>query len=222
MKRTDGSTGFRISTLEDAPGVTWVAGDELPSELLLLVWRRFCAARLLVCISCVCFVSLLVYFCFPLPPSMGQRLTTPLSLTLGHWKEVKDRANNLSVKVRRKKWQTLFSSEWPTLDVKWPQDGTFNRLYLTGQRASVRCKTTWIPQPSPLRNYLGEPGTRPPPPWVAPFVTKKPRVPNATAMVPMAPPIPVLPLPPLRKRKIRGQTKASPPARGPGLDCSFV
>ena len=28
MKRIDGSTGFRISTLEDAPGVTWVAGDE--------------------------------------------------------------------------------------------------------------------------------------------------------------------------------------------------
>ena len=57
---------------------------------------------------------------------MGQKLTTPLSLTLGHWKEVKDRANNLSVEVRRKKWQTLCSSEWPTLDVGWPQDGTFN------------------------------------------------------------------------------------------------
>ena len=137
MKRTDGSTGFRISTLEDAPGVTWVAGDEqtvflpgerhfqcpLPSELLWLetsisssfrgarhfqcplpsesVWRQFCTARLLVCISCVCFVSLSVYFCFPLPPKKGQKLTTPLSLTLGHWKEVKDRANNLSVEVKR-------------------------------------------------------------------------------------------------------------------------
>ena len=115
MKRTDGSTGFQISTLEDAPGVAWLAGDEQPvsllgarhfqslppSELLLLVWHRFCAARLLVCISCVCFVSLLVYFCFPLPPNMGQKLTTPLSLTLGHWKEVKDRANNLSVEVKR-------------------------------------------------------------------------------------------------------------------------
>ena len=32
---------------------------------------------------------------------MGQKLTTPLSLTLGHWKEVKDRANNLSVEVKR-------------------------------------------------------------------------------------------------------------------------
>ena len=110
MKRTDGSTGFRISTLEDAPGVTWVAGDEqtvflpgtrhfqcpLPSELLWLeasisssfrgarhfqcplpsesVWRQFCTARLLVCISCVCFVSLSVYFCFPLPPYQAPSL----------------------------------------------------------------------------------------------------------------------------------------------------
>ena len=51
---------------------------QLPSELLLSVWRQFCTARLLVCISCVCFVSLSVYFCFPLPPNMGQKLTTPL------------------------------------------------------------------------------------------------------------------------------------------------
>ena len=75
MKRTDRFTGLRISTLEDAPGVTWVAGDEqtvflpgarhfqspLPSELLLLVWRRFCAARLLVCISCLFRESLGVF-----------------------------------------------------------------------------------------------------------------------------------------------------------------
>ena len=56
--------------------MAWVAGDEqtvflpgerhlqspFPSELLLSIWRRFCAMRLLVCVSCVCFVSLLVYF----------------------------------------------------------------------------------------------------------------------------------------------------------------
>ena len=33
---------------------------------------------------------------------MGQRLTPPLSLTLGHWKEVKDRANNLLVEVKER------------------------------------------------------------------------------------------------------------------------
>ena len=56
-----------------------------------------------------------------------------------------------------------------------------------------------------------------PPPWVAPFVTKKPRVPNTTAMVPTAPPgqsSHYL----LLEKEIRGQTKASPPTRGPGLD----
>ena len=71
-------------------------------------------------------------------------------------------------------------------------------------------------RPSPLCNYLGEPGTRPPP-WVAPFVTMKPRVPDTTAMVPMAPPAQSSLYPLLEKEKL-GQTKASPPARGPGLD----
>ena len=68
---------------------------------------------------------------------MGQRLTTPLSLTLGHWKEDKDRANNLLVEVRRKKWQTLCSSEWPTLEPGWPQDGTFNIDFLLQVKGRV-------------------------------------------------------------------------------------
>ena len=75
---------------------------------------------------------------------------------------------------------------------------------------------TPTPQPSPLRNYLGEPGTRPPA-LGGPFVTTKPRVPNATAMVPMAPPAQSSLYPLLEKEKL-GQTKASPPAGGPGLD----
>ena len=110
--------GFRISTLEDAPGVTWVAGDEqivfLPGARhyqsplpLLLVWRRFCAVRLLVCVSCVCLVSLLVYL-FPPSSQHGTKTNYPSKFdSLGHWKEVKDRANNLLVEERRKKWQTF-------------------------------------------------------------------------------------------------------------------
>lgn len=57
---------------------------------------------------------------------MGQTITTPLSLTLGHWRDVQIRANNLSVEVKRRKWQTLCTSEWPTFNVAWPRDGTFN------------------------------------------------------------------------------------------------
>ncbi|XP_069892052.1 uncharacterized protein [Dipodomys merriami] len=57
---------------------------------------------------------------------MGQRLTTPLSLTLDHWTEVVTRARNLSLEVQKKKWISFCSSEWPTLNVGWPKEGSFN------------------------------------------------------------------------------------------------
>ena len=144
----------------------------LPSELLLSIWRRFCAARLLVCVSCVCFVSLLVYFCFPFPPTTGQRLTTPLSLTLEYWKEVKDRANNLSVEVRRRKWQTLCRSEWPTFEVGWPWDGTFNIdciLQVKEQvfNAGPHGHPDQVPYIITWESLALDPS-----PWVAHFVTK--------------------------------------------------
>ncbi|CAD7678001.1 unnamed protein product [Nyctereutes procyonoides] len=53
-------------------------------------------------------------------------VTTPLSLTLDHWKEVAGRAHNLSVEVRRRRWVTFCSSEWPAFNVGWPRNGTFN------------------------------------------------------------------------------------------------
>ena len=149
---------------------------------------------------------------------MGQRLTTPLSLILGHWKEVKDRANNLSVEVKRKKWQTLCSSEWPTLDVGWPQDGTFNidcviqvkeRVFdagLHGHPDQVPYVITW------------ESLVIDPPALGGPRCDTETEGPQHHCHVAHGSPSPVLPLPPLRKGKIRGQTKARPPAGGPGLE----
>ena len=58
---------------------------------------------------------------------MGQSLTTPLSLTLDHWSDVSKRASNQTLEVKKKKWQSLCSSEWPTFNVGWPRDGTFNK-----------------------------------------------------------------------------------------------
>nr|QJT93252.1 gag protein [Syconycteris australis gammaretrovirus] len=57
---------------------------------------------------------------------MGQSNSTPLSLTLDHWRDVKTRAHNLSVEVKKGKWQTFCSSEWPSFGVGWPPEGTFN------------------------------------------------------------------------------------------------
>jgi hypothetical protein len=47
-------------------------------------------------------------------------------LTLDHWTDVKTRAYNISVEVRKRPWQTFCSSEWPTFRVGLPQDGTLN------------------------------------------------------------------------------------------------
>lgn len=56
---------------------------------------------------------------------MEQSLSTPLSLTLDHWTEVRTRAHNLSVEIKKSKWQTLCASEWPTFQVEWPPEGSF-------------------------------------------------------------------------------------------------
>lgn len=59
-----------------------------------------------VCLSvfvlCVC-----VFVVGLLGLEMGQTVTTPLSLTLDHWGDVRARGHNLLVTVRKGPWQTL-------------------------------------------------------------------------------------------------------------------
>ncbi|CAD7681046.1 unnamed protein product [Nyctereutes procyonoides] len=55
---------------------------------------------------------------------MGETQTTPLSLMLSHFSDVRERAHNLSTDKRRGKFQTCCMSEWPTFDEGWPQEGT--------------------------------------------------------------------------------------------------
>ena len=57
---------------------------------------------------------------------MGQSVSTPLSLTLEHWKEVRVRAHNQSVEVRKGPWQTFCASEWPTFGVGWPPESVLS------------------------------------------------------------------------------------------------
>lgn len=115
---------------------------------------------------------------------MGQTVTTPLSLTLQHWGDVQRIASNQSVDVRKRRWVTFCSAEWPTFNVGWPQDGTFNLGIISQVKSRVFC-------PGPH----GHPDQVPyivtwealaydPPPWVKPFVSPKP---------PPLPTAPVLP-----------------------------
>ncbi|XP_020935532.1 uncharacterized protein LOC102158723 [Sus scrofa] len=109
--------------------------------------------------------------------NMGQTVTTPLSLTLDHWTEVRSRAHNLSVQVKKGPWQTFCASEWPTFDVGWPSEGTFNSEIILAVKAII---------------FQTGPGSHPdqepyiltwqdlaedPPPWVKPWLNK-PRKPG--------------------------------------------
>lgn len=58
--------------------------------------------------------------------SMGQTVSTPLSLTLKHWAEVRSRVRNISAEVKKHKWKTLCASEWPSFEVGWLANGSFS------------------------------------------------------------------------------------------------
>nr|CAA24781.1 oncogene v-abl [Abelson murine leukemia virus] len=122
---------------------------------------------------------------------MGQTVTTPLSLTLGHWKDVERIAHNQSVDVKKRRWVTFCSAEWPTFNVGWPRDGTFNRDLITQVKIKV-----FSPGPH------GHPDQVPyivtwealafdPPPWVKPFVHPKPPppLPPSAPSLPLEPPL---------------------------------
>ena len=83
-----------------------------------------------MCVFCVCFVFYVV-------STMGQTITTPLSLTLDHWTEVRSRAHNLSVEIKKGPWQTFCISEWPAFDVGWPPEGTFDLTLIFEVKAIV-------------------------------------------------------------------------------------
>lgn len=56
---------------------------------------------------------------------MGQTESTLLNIQLNHWREVRERGENLSVVVKKGKL-VILCSQWSTLGVGWPPVGTFN------------------------------------------------------------------------------------------------
>ena len=96
---------------------------------------------------CICFLCLFsgicqcVYVCFLclfcVFRGTGRTVTTPLSLTLDHWTEVRSRAHNLSVEIKKGPWQTFCASEWPTFNVKWSLEGTFGLTLIFEVKAIV-------------------------------------------------------------------------------------
>ena len=61
----------------------------------------------------------------------------PPSLALDHWTEVRSRDYNLSVEIKKRRWQVFCASEWPTFDVGWPPEGTFDLTVIFEVKAVV-------------------------------------------------------------------------------------
>ena len=107
---------------------------ERPSDSLSCLWSTRSRRRFWF-LFCLSLVFALVVSTIIL--EMGQSVSTPLSLTLEHWKEVQVRAHNQSVEVRKGPWQTFCASEWPTFGVGWPPKGAFDLSLIAAVRQIV-------------------------------------------------------------------------------------
>ncbi|XP_077852769.1 uncharacterized protein LOC144339824 [Macaca mulatta] len=127
---------------------------------------------------------------------MGNNQSTPLSLLVTNFKDVKARGRNLSVELKKGKLVTFCRSEWPSFGVGWPSEGTFCLSIITKVKTKI-----FLPGQS------GHPDQIPyilvwqdlvenPPPWITPFILEpcKGLVTRPTRQkTPSAPSAPVLP-----------------------------
>ncbi|CAD7691344.1 unnamed protein product [Nyctereutes procyonoides] len=131
------------------------------NSFLAIIWQMFCpVVRVRLFVPCFSSFPVLLLTAHPFSTPMGQTVTTPLSLTLDHWKEVAGRAHNLSVEVRRRRWVTFCSSE----------NGTFNIDIILQVKALVF-------QPGPNGHLdqvpyiiVWEDLAKNPPPWINCFI----------------------------------------------------
>ncbi|CAD7671645.1 unnamed protein product [Nyctereutes procyonoides] len=120
--RRAGCQPFRLlSVLSPRPQGTFVC-----YRVLVNCWHVCLCYHVLA----VSVVSLLIIFtvCVSvwIGDIMGETETTPLSLMLSHFSDVRGKARILSIDIRRERFQIYCISEWPTFDVGWPQEGTFH------------------------------------------------------------------------------------------------
>lgn len=153
---------------------------------------------------------------------MGQTITTPLTLTLQHWKDVQEVANNQSAEIKKKKWVTFCSTEWPTFNVGWPQGGTFDLNIIFQVKAKVmdpgpHGHPDQVPYIVTWQNLASDP-----PPWVKPFLILKTSLSASSlppTLVPASPPTVSTLYPTLVKRPPTSpKPSVLPPEDGPLLD----
>lgn len=167
-----------------------------PSDSFQNFWST--RSRQLVLFSCLSVFVIVFVVCIA-EVDMGQAATTPLTMTLDHWKDVKIRAHNLSVEVKKGPWQTFCSSKWPAFNVGWPSGGTFNLPIIFAVKRVVFQATGGHPDQVPYI-VVWQDLVQNPPPWMKPWtlgmetatvvMAAKPKVPpsDPPAPAPSAPP----------------------------------
>ena len=118
---------------------------------------------------------------------MGQTTSTPLSLMINHFSDFKSKAQDLSLLVKKSKLVTFCSAEWPTFDVGWPQEGTFNPQIIQAVKERVLTPSpAGHPDQTPYILVLQD-LVRNPPEWLKPFVLTPANPPRPSSPTPTSP-----------------------------------
>ena len=93
-------------------------------------------------------VVLSEFFSLSLSPTtysltMGQGESTPLSLMTNHFSNVRARAHNLSLLVKKSKLITFCSAERPAFQVGWPLEGTFQPSIIQAVKEKIMAPDPW-------------------------------------------------------------------------------
>ena len=122
------------------------------------------------------FVSL-VFFWLLFVIIMGQAQVTPKILFLNHFPEIRTKAHNYGMEVKKGKFDTLCSTEWPTFKVGWPPQGTFS-LDIIKRLQDVISRPELQGHPDQYPYILmWQALVERPPFWLKPFIPKKPEEP---------------------------------------------
>jgi hypothetical protein len=148
---------------------------------------------------------------FDSPSTMGQEQTTPKSLILSHFSEVKERALNAGLVIKKGKFNTFCSAEWPTFGVGWPIQGSLSLDLITKVKAVIfRPGNRGHPDQVPYI-LVWEDLARNPPPWLTAFLTH----PSSSAPGAKTPVTPTLVI--KEEEKLPPPTLTGPQNRAPPL-----
>ncbi|XP_054554503.1 uncharacterized protein LOC129146414 isoform X2 [Talpa occidentalis] len=102
---------------------------------------------------------------------MGQSPSTPLSVVLQHFKDVRSRGSDLSVNIKKSPLITFCSSEWPKFGVGWPPEGTFD-LQIVRRVKEIITSERKFGHPDQLPYILvWQDLVQNPPAWLKPFLS---------------------------------------------------